>query len=188
MAALRGAIVKSMADLPKGEISEGNRSLTIGVNDQLYTAADFKNVIVDYKNGAPIKLRDVANIFDNSVNYLREGWFDGKRAIIIYVLKEVDANVVQTVDEVLKALEQVDRWIPPAVNVHVVYNRTQLIRAELADVELTMAGAVILVVLVIALFLRRFWVTVIPRVTIRFRLRRRSVRCICSASASTTFR
>ena len=64
MAALRGAIVKSMADLPKGEISEGNRSLTIGVNDQLYTAADFKNVIVDYKNGAPIKLRDVANIFD----------------------------------------------------------------------------------------------------------------------------
>ena len=69
-------------------------------------------------------------------------------------------------DEILKALEQVDRWIPPAVNVHVVYNRTQLIRAELADVELTMAGAVILVVLVIALFLRRFWATVIPSVTI----------------------
>ena len=166
MDAVHSAVTKSIADLPKGEISDGRHSFAIDVNDQLFKAAEFQDLVVGYRNGASIKLRDVANVFDSSVNYKREGWFDGNRAIILYVLKETDANVVQTVDEVLDALDQIDRWIPPAIHVHVVYNRTSLIRSELAHVEFTMAGAIALVMLVIALFLRRFWATIIPSVTI----------------------
>ena len=85
---------------------------------------------------------------------------------MLYVLKKPDANVVETVDEILKTIPQLRHWIPASVDVHVVYNRTLLIRAAIADVQFTIAIAIILVVMVLALFLRRFWTTFIPSLTI----------------------
>ena len=117
-------------------------------------------------DGPPVKLRDIANIIDATANENRAGWFDGKPAIVLYVLKKPDANVVQTVDEILKTIPQLKHWIPASVDVHVIYDRTLLIRAAISDVQFTIATAIVLVVMVLALFLRRFWTTFIPSVTI----------------------
>jgi multidrug efflux pump len=166
VAAIRSAVSKATENLPKGQISDGYRSFTIAANDQLFKASDFEDIVIEYRNGSPIKLRDVANVVDGTVNYKRGGWFNGKRAVILYVVKEIDANVVKTVEEVRKTLQRIYHWIPPSVDVNVVYDRTVTIRAALADVQFTIVVAVILVVLVIALFLRRLWATIIPSVTI----------------------
>jgi hydrophobe/amphiphile efflux-1 (HAE1) family protein len=164
---IRNAVSNATADLPKGQITDGAHAITLAANDQLYEAADYRNIVVaTAKDGTPVKLRDVANVANSTVNVDRAGWYDGKRAVVMYIMKESDANVVQTVDELLAALPQLERWIPPAIKVHVIYDRTLLIRAAIADVQFTMGVALILVVLVIALFLRRLWATVIPSITI----------------------
>ena len=165
-AAVKSAVLVASANLPKGEISDGPHSVALAANDQLMTAADYKNVVVAWKNGAAIKLPDVANVFDSTINDDRAGWFDDDSAVVLYVLKDADANVVQTVDTTLKMLPQLERWIPAGIHVHLLYDRTLLIRAAVSDVQFTMAIAILLVVLVVFLFLRRFWTTVIPTVTI----------------------
>jgi hydrophobe/amphiphile efflux-1 (HAE1) family protein len=165
-AAVKSALLEASANLPKGEISDGPHSVALSANDQLMTAADYKNVVVAWKNGAAIKLPDVANIFDSTINDDRAGWFDDDSAVVLYVLKDADANVVQTVDTVLKMMPQLERWIPAGIKVHLLYDRTLLIRAAVSDVQFTMAIAILLVVLVVFLFLRRFWTTVIPTITI----------------------
>ena len=123
-------------------------------------------MVLEQANRPPIHLREIADISDTTANENRAGWFNGKPAIVLYVLKKSDANVVETVDEILRTLPQLRHWIPASVDIHVVYNRTLLIRAAIADVQFTIAIAIVLVVLVLALFLRRFWTTFIPSVTI----------------------
>ncbi len=153
-------------DLAKGEISDGPHALTLAMNDQLVNAADFRDVVIAWKNGAPVKLRDVADVFDSTINDETAGWFDGQPAVVLYVLKEPDANAVQIVDTITKMLPQLEHWVPAAIKFHVLYRRTTLIRAEVIDVHYTMAVAILLVVLILLLFLRRFWLTVIPSITI----------------------
>ena len=165
-AAVKSAVLRASASLPKGEISDGGHAIALAANDQLMTAADYKNVIVEWKNGAAVKLPDIANVFDSTINDDRAGWFDDDSAVVLYVLKDADANVVQTVDTTLKMLPQLERWMPAGIKVHVLYDRTLLIRAAVSDVQFTMTIAILLVVLVVFLFLRRFWTTVIPTVTI----------------------
>ena len=165
-AAVKSALLQASASLPKGEISDGPHAVTISANDQLMNAADYRDVIVAWKNGAAIKLPDVAEIFDSTINDEVAGWFDSDSAVVLYVLKNADANVVQTVDATIKMLPQLERWIPAGIKVHVLYDRTLLIRAAIVDVQFTLAVAISLVVLVMLLFLRRFWLTVIPSVTI----------------------
>jgi hydrophobe/amphiphile efflux-1 (HAE1) family protein len=165
-AAVRRAVSLASADLPKGEISDGAHAVTVAANDQLLNAADYRNVIVAWKNGTAIKLPDVAEVFDSTINDDTAGWFDNKPAVMLYVLKDPDANVVQTVDKIVKILPQLERWIPAGIDVHVLYDRTLLIRAAIVDVQFTIALAVLLVVLVLFLFLRRFWVTIIPSISI----------------------
>ncbi|MGO8800578.1 MAG: efflux RND transporter permease subunit [Roseiarcus sp.] len=165
-AKVKGALLLASADLPKGEISDGNHTVTLEANDQLTTAADYRDVVVDWRNGAAVKLPDVADIFDSAINDDVAGWFDSDSAVVLYVLKNADANVVQTVDATIRMLPQLQRWIPAAVKMHVLYDRTLLIRAAVADVHSTIAVAILLVVLVMLVFLRRFWLTVIPSITI----------------------
>jgi len=159
---VKGATV----DLPKGSLSDGFHSIPIIANDQLYKASDFQNVVLERSGAPPIKLRDIAEITDSTANENRAGWLNGKPAVVLYVLKKPDANVVQTVDEILGTIPQLRRWIPASVDVHVLYDRTLLIRAAISDVQFTMATAIVLVVMVLFLFLRRFWTTIIPSVTI----------------------
>ncbi len=163
---VREFLMTTTNDLPKGELTDGYHSIPIIDNDQLYKAADFKDVVLEKAGGPPVKLQDIATITDTTANENRAGWFNGKPALVLYVLKKPDANVVETVDEILKAIPQVKQWIPASIDVHVIYDRTLLIRAAIVDVQLTIATAVVLVVLVLALFLRRFWTTLIPSITI----------------------
>jgi hydrophobe/amphiphile efflux-1 (HAE1) family protein len=165
-AAVKGALMHASANLPKGEISDGPHAVTIAANDQLMNAADYRNVIVGWKHGAPIRLSDVAEVFDSTINDDTAGWFDGKPAVVLSILKDTEANVVQTVDEIIKSLPGLERWLPAGITVHVMYDRTLLIRAAIADAQSTIAIAIVLVVLVILLFLRRLWLTVIPAIAI----------------------
>jgi len=165
-AAVKGALLLASSDSPKGQIADGRHGVTLAANDQLMNADDYRNVIVAWKNGSPIKLRDVADIFDSTINDDSAGWFDSDSAVVLYVLKSSDANVVQTVDATLKLLPQFQRWMPAGIKMHVLYDRTLLIRAAIADVRLTIAVSIVLVVLVLLMFLRRFWITVIPALTI----------------------
>jgi len=163
---VRFFVKNATADLPKGSLTDGYHSIPIVANDQLYKAADFQDVVLEQADRPPIHLREIANISDTTANENRAGWFNGKPAIVLYILKKSDANVVETVDEILKTIPQLRHWIPASVDIHVVYNRTLLIRAAVADVQFTIAVAIVLVVMVLALFLRRFWTTFIPSVTI----------------------
>jgi hydrophobe/amphiphile efflux-1 (HAE1) family protein len=163
---VRFFVKNATADLPKGSLSDGYHSIPIIANDQLYNASDFRDIVLERAERPPIHLREIANISDATANENRAGWFNGRPAIVLYVLKKPDANVVETVDEILKTIPQLRHWIPASVDIHVVYNRTLLIRAAITDVKLTMASAIVLVVMVLALFLRRFWTTIIPSATI----------------------
>ena len=165
-AAVKGALLLASSDSPKGQIADGPHSVTLAANDQLMNADDYKNVVVAWKDGAPIKLRDVAEVFDSTINDDAAGWFDSDSAVVLYVLKSADANVVDTVDATIKLLPQFERWMPAGIKMHVLYNRTLLIRAAIADVQFTIGVSIVLVVLVLLMFLRRFWITVIPALTI----------------------
>jgi len=163
---VREFLMNATADSPKGHLTDGYHSIPLLANDQLLKAADFENVVLAKAGGPPVRLRDIATIADTTANDNRAGWFNGKPALVLYVLKKPEANVVDTVDEIQRTIPRLRQWIPASIDVHVIYDRTLLIRAAIADVQMTILFAIVLVVLVLALFLRRFWLTVIPSVTI----------------------
>jgi hydrophobe/amphiphile efflux-1 (HAE1) family protein len=162
----RAAIVLASQNLPKGAISTDSQRYTIEANDQLLKAIDYRDVVLTWRNGAPVRLGDVATVTDSVINNRLAGWYGTERGVVLYVYKQPDANVVETVDAVKAMLPEIEHWLPPAVKIRTVYDRTSLIRAAVADVELTLLVASILVIVVIALFLKRFWATMIPSVTI----------------------
>jgi multidrug efflux pump subunit AcrB len=163
---VRTAVAASTVNLPKGTIGLHDKSYLISVNDQAKTAADYRAAVVAYRNGTPVYLRDVATISDSVINDQLDGWFGDKQSVLVFVFKQPDANVVEIVDSVKALLPELSRWLPPAIKVHVLFDRTLLIRASIADVRFTLMIAVILVVLIIALFLKRVWATFIPAFTI----------------------
>jgi hydrophobe/amphiphile efflux-1 (HAE1) family protein len=165
-AQVRMALENSTLSMPLGEITEGSSTFTLATNDQLLTAADFADIVIKWNKDGPVKLKDVAAVFDSTVNDERAGWFDSDRAVVLSVVKTTNANVVETVEQIKKLLPQLRYWLPSSIHMNPLYDRTQLIRAAIADVKLTIAVAVALVIMVIAIFLRRFWATVIPTVTI----------------------
>ncbi|MBV9968920.1 MAG: efflux RND transporter permease subunit, partial [Xanthobacteraceae bacterium] len=163
---VRQAVRAATMNLPKGDIAADGRSWSIAANDQLYRAAEYREITVAWRNGAPVRLGDVAEVVDSVINTRLAGWYNDRPGVVLWVFKQPDANVVETVDAVKEALVQLGHWLPPAVKVNIVYDRTLLIRASVADVQLTIALAIVLVVTVIALFLKRLSLTVIPAVTI----------------------
>ncbi len=163
---IRTALLEASQNLPKGAIELGDQQLTITANDQLLHAADYRSVVVAWRNGAPVHLGDVAAVTDSVINDKLDGWFDAGRGVVVYVAKQPDANVVETVDAVKRMLPQVERWLPPSVKVRTVYDRTMLIRASIVEVQRTIAIAIALVVIVIALFLKSWRAAAIPAMTI----------------------
>jgi multidrug efflux pump len=163
---IRRAVAAASQNLPKGSISAGNQSFALAANDQLTKAADYRDIVIAYRNRAAVRLRDLAQVSDGVVNTRLAGWFGDQRAVLVYVLKQPDANVVELVDSVKALLPQFRHWLPPAIKINVLFDRTTLIRASIADVKLTIEIAIILVVLVVAFFLKRLWVTLIPAFTI----------------------
>jgi multidrug efflux pump subunit AcrB len=163
---LRAVLVNATTDSPKGTIDGPTRTFTIYDNDQELQAAPWNDVIVAYRNGAPVRVRDVGEAVDGPENTKLAGWANGKPAIILPVFKQPGANVIETVDLIKTALPQLQAAIPPAIKIDLLSDRTQTIRASIADVQFTLILTIALVVMVIFLFLRSLWATVIPSISV----------------------
>ncbi|CAH2396430.1 efflux RND transporter permease subunit [Mesorhizobium escarrei] len=163
---VRGVIVDATANAAKGTTNGAQRSFTIAVNDQLTTPSEYDNVILAYRSGAPIRVRDVGHAVAGPEDTTIAAWNGNKRSIILQVFKQPSANVVDTVDQIKALMPQFAAVIPAAMKVDTIVDRTQTIRASVADVEFTLGLTMALVVMVILLFLRNFWATVIPAITV----------------------
>jgi len=161
MSDLRTAIVAANVSGPKGSLDGDTQSFTIAANDQITNAEQYRSVIVAWRNGAPIRLGDVADVTDGLENNKVGGWYRGKTAVVINVLRQPGANVIEAVDRLKAELPRLERGMPEGVTLSVVHDRTQTIRASVHDVQFTLILAVGLVVLVVLLFLKSVRATLI---------------------------
>jgi hydrophobe/amphiphile efflux-1 (HAE1) family protein len=159
---IRGVIGAATTNAAKGTLYSNNRSFTLAANDQLSKAVDYNNVIIAYRNGAAVRVKDVGQAMEGPENIYTGAWDNNQRAVLLVVFKQPGANVIETVDKVKEALPRLRAVIPPAISVDILSDRTETIRASVDDVEFTLGLTIALVVLVILLFLRNLRVTVIP--------------------------
>ena len=159
---LRSVLAAATTNAAKGTLYSNDRSVTLAANDQLSKASDYADVIVAYRNGAAVRIKDVGEAIEGPENLYTGAWDNGKRAVLLVVFKQPGANVIDTVDRVKAALPRLRAVIPPAISVDILSDRTETIRASVDDVEFTLALTIGLVVLVILLFLRNLRVTLIP--------------------------
>jgi hydrophobe/amphiphile efflux-1 (HAE1) family protein len=163
---VRNVLTNATVDDPKGSINGPQQSYTIYANDQLTKAEPYNGIIIGYRNGAAIRIGDIGRAIDGPQNDQLAAWTNGKRGILLLVFKQANANVITTADSVKAKLPALENNIPPNVHMSVVSDRTLTIRASVGDVEFTLMLAVGLVVMVIFLFLRNLWATIIPSITI----------------------
>ncbi len=163
---VRNLLVTATVDAPKGTVDGAQRAFAIYANDQLTKAAEYNDVILAYRNGAPVRVRDIGLAVDGPENARLAGWQNGKRGIQLLIFKQPGANVIATVERIKAALPKLQAAIPPAVTVQTIVDRTVTIRASLHEVQFTLLLSIALVVMVIFLFLRNLWATIIPSVTV----------------------
>ncbi|WGS17940.1 MULTISPECIES: multidrug efflux RND transporter permease subunit [unclassified Bradyrhizobium] len=163
---VRTAIASATVDSPKGNIDGDSRAYTIYANDQLLKADPWNDVIIAYRNGGPLRIRDIGQAVDGPEDAKQAAWANGKRGVFLVIFKQPGANVIDTVDKIKEALPRLVAAIPPAIKIDVISDRTTTIRAAVEDVQFTLLLTIFLVVMVIFLFLRSFWATVIPAVTV----------------------
>jgi len=163
---VRSVVAATNANRPKGQVEEGSRYWQIYANDQATTAAEYIPLIIDYNNGAAVRLGDVATVVDSVADLRNAGSANGKRSVLVIVNRSPGANIIDTVDRIMAVLPQVRASIPAAINLNVVIDRTPTIRASLRDVERTLMVSVALVILVVFLFLRNWRATLIPTVAV----------------------
>jgi len=161
-----GVITAATVDAPKGSINGPKRSMAIYDNDQLLKAAPWNDVVVAYRNGAAVRIRDIGVAVDGPENTLLTAWQNGHYGILLLVYKQPGANVIDAEERVEKLLPHALASVPPSIKVDTVANRTTTIKAAVRDVEFTLALTIALVVMVIFLFLRNAWATIIPGVTV----------------------
>jgi hydrophobe/amphiphile efflux-1 (HAE1) family protein len=163
---IRSTLVTATANAAKGTINTDKISFTIAANDQITEAEQYNDVVLAYRNGAPIRVRDVGQAIPDAVDRNVAAYQHNQPGIILAVFKQPGANVVDTVDQIKAQLPQLTARIPPAIRVETILDRTTTIRASVSDVQFTLGLTIALVVLVILLFLRNFWATFIPSVTV----------------------
>jgi multidrug efflux pump len=163
---LRTAVSAANVDQAKGTLNGSRQSYTIGANDQLISSADYKPVIVAYRNGAAVRASDVATIVDAAENSQQAAWMDRQPAVIVNIQRQPGANIIAVVDRIQKLLPQLRTSLPASVQVRVLTDRTVTIRASVRDVEFELMLTVALVVMVIFLFLRNLAATIIPSVAV----------------------
>jgi hydrophobe/amphiphile efflux-1 (HAE1) family protein len=160
------ALNNATLDEPKGNLEGRNQSYSIDTNDQLFDARSFWNVIVAYRNGAPVKLKDVGDVIDSSQLPRTAAWYNGKRIELLLVRRAAGANTLAVVDQIQAMMPQLVASIPPSIHVDLISDRSQNIRESVDDVQFTLMLTIGLVVLVIFLFLRNAWATIIPSVVV----------------------
>jgi hydrophobe/amphiphile efflux-1 (HAE1) family protein len=163
---VRTALAAANVNAPKGSFDGARQSYAIGVNDQIFSANEYKPIIIAYKNGSPIRISDVGDVIDNVENIRLAGWAGDKPAVIVDVQRQPGANIIETADKVKALLPKLKSAIPPAIKVSILSDRTETIRASVKDVQFTMMLTIALVVLVIFIFLRKLWATVIPSIAL----------------------
>ena len=162
----RLSLTSSTVDSPKGTVDGERQVFTIYANDQLTKASEYNDVILAYRAGAPIRVRDIGTAIDAPENILTGGYQNQRKGVQLIIFKQPDANIIETVDAIKAQLPRLLASIPPSVHVTEIVDRTQTIRASLHDVQFTLMLSIGLVVMVIFLFLRNFWATIIPSVTV----------------------
>ncbi|HTJ63694.1 MAG TPA: MdtB/MuxB family multidrug efflux RND transporter permease subunit [Alphaproteobacteria bacterium] len=163
---LRTTIGNANVNTPKGSFDGPTRAYTINSNDQLQSADEYKKIIVAYKNGAPVRLSDVAELVDGAENTKLGAWMNSTPALILNVQRQPGANVISVVDGIKDLLPEIRDSLPAGIEVNVLTDRTNTIRASVNDVEFELVLAVALVVLVIYLFLRNLRATIIPSLSV----------------------
>jgi hydrophobic/amphiphilic exporter-1 (mainly G- bacteria), HAE1 family len=163
---VRSQIAITTVDSPKGNIDGATRAYTIYANDQLLDSKDWNDVIVAYRNGGPLRIRDIGQAVTGPEDAKQAAWANGKRGVFLVVFKQPGANVIETVDKIKATLPRLVAAIPPTIKIDLISDRTQTIRAAVEDVQFTLMLTIALVVMVIFVFLRSFWATVIPTVTV----------------------
>src|ERR1700752_2511275 len=163
---VRTVLGQANVDLAKGTLNSPRQTYTLNTNDQIFKADQYADLIIAYRDGSPVRVRDVGRAISAPENDLIAGWYNQQRAIILAVQRQPGANVIETVDRIKAMMPVLQASIPPAVTVNIISDRTETIRASVSDVQFTLMLTVALVVMVIFLFLRNFWATIIPAVTV----------------------
>ena len=163
---VRGMIAASNANRPKGDVEAGDKHWQIYANDQAKKAIDYIPLIVSYHNGAAVRLADLGQVVDSVQDVRNAGYFNGKPCVMIIISKQPGANVIETVNRIKDILPQLRASMPAAIDLRIASDRTPSIRTSLFEVERTLIISVILVVLVVFLFLRNIYSTMIPSVAV----------------------
>ena len=163
---VRSAIVATNVNQAKGNFDGRHRAYQIGANDQLLSAGDYANLVLAYRNGAPVKLSDVATVIDDVENVRQAAWWNNVPAVIMNIQRQPGANIISVADRIKQLLPQLTSTLPGAIQVGIVTDRTNTIRASVKDVQFELMLTIALVVMVIFLFLRTPSATVIPSVAV----------------------
>ena len=163
---VRSALTQANVNAAKGSLNGAVQTYEIGTNDQLQSAGEYASTIIAYKNGAPVKLSDVAAVIEGVENDQLAAWANGEPAVLLDIRRQPGANIINTVDQIERTLPSLRAVLPAGVQLSVFADRTVTIRASVHDVEMTLLIAVALVVAVIFVFLRRLWATLIPAVAV----------------------
>jgi multidrug efflux pump len=163
---LRSVLSLANVDQAKGNLEGPRQSFTIGANDQLLSSAEYKPIVVAYRNGAPVRLSDVATVIDSVENVKLAAWMNSTPAVIVNIQRQPGANIIAVVDRVKRLLPQLKTTLPSSIEITTLTDRTATIRASVADVQFTLALTVALVVMVMFVFLRSWSATVIPSVAV----------------------
>ena len=163
---LRATIIGANVAGPKGALDGAQQSYTIAANDQITAADAYRSIVITWRNGAPVLLRDVADVFEGLENSKVGGWYQGEPAVVIDIQRQPGANVIETVQRILAELPRLQRAMPVGVTATVVNDRTGTIRASVRDVQFTLVLATILVVLVVLIFLHSWRATIIAGVAL----------------------
>ena len=163
---VRNALNAANASRAKGQVSDATNSWTLSANDQLFTADQYRSLIVAYSHGAPVRLGDVGEVLDSVSDTRNIGLANGKPSVLIIVFRQPGANIIQTVDRVLGMMPFLQSSISPAIDLTIAMDRTVTVRASVKDIEFTLILSIILVILVVFAFLRTVRATIIPSIAV----------------------
>ena len=163
---LRNTLAEVNSNEPKGQLSNGTMRWVLSDDSQLFDADRYRSLIVAYRKGAPVRLGDIADVTQSVENLYAAGYLDNKRCVMLFINRQPGANIIATVDKILAILPSIRASISPSIDLVIEHDRTQTIRASVKSIQDTLLLTVVLVILVIFVFLRNFWSTVIPAVAV----------------------